>query len=132
LRAGIRALLPVQELPVALDADLELGELAVGGALRAPGHLPARGETQEGFGDPEGSFAVAAPLVEEGESLVGVAAYELFGDARLVQADSPLGVAALLGPLGLHVALDGGVEAAQGVVLRPDPLLLGWVEAEEL
>ncbi len=38
-------------------------------------------------------------------------------------------IPALLGAGGLHVALDGRVEAAQGVVLRAYPLLLGGVEA---
>ena len=42
----------------------ELRELAVGGALRAAGHLPARGELQVGFGGLEGCFVVVAPLVE--------------------------------------------------------------------
>jgi lipopolysaccharide transport system permease protein len=42
-----------------------------------------------------------------------------------------LGVAALLGLFGLRVAFHRGFEAAQRVVLRPDPLALRFVEAEE-
>jgi hypothetical protein len=60
-----------------------------------------------------------------------VAADEPFGDARLVEADGLLGVAALLGPLGLSVALHRGLEAAQRVVLRPDSVPLGPIETEE-
>jgi hypothetical protein len=64
-------LAPIQRSPVALHAGLELRELAVGGALRAPGHLPARGESQVGFRDPEGCFVVVAPLVEGGAFPLG-------------------------------------------------------------
>jgi hypothetical protein len=131
LGRGALDLASTQQPPVALDAGFELRKFAVGGALCAPRHLPARGEPHEGFGDPEGCLVMVAPLVEGGEPLVGVASDELFGDARLVQADGLLRVAALLGPRGLCVALHRGLEAAQRVVLRPDPLPLSYIEAEE-
>src|SRR5215218_10265106 len=78
---------PIQRPPVVCDAGFEPWALAVGGALGATGHLSARCEPQEGFGDLEVLFVVVASLVEGGEPLVGMAADELFGDARLVQAD---------------------------------------------
>src|SRR5215211_2667915 len=78
---------PIQQPPVVFDAGFEPWTLAVGGALGATGHLSARCEPQEGFGDPEGLCVVVASLVEGGEPLVGMAGDELFGDARLVQAD---------------------------------------------
>ena len=42
----------VERASVALDAGLELGEFAVGGALGSAGHLSAGGELCEGFGHP--------------------------------------------------------------------------------
>src|SRR5215212_9561181 len=123
---------PIQQPAVVFDAGFEPWTLAVGGALGATGHLSARCEPQEGFGDPEGLFVVAAPLVEGGEPLVGMAADELFGDARLVQADGLFDIAVLQCSLGLRVALHRGLEAAQRVVLRPDPVSLDWIQAEEI
>ena len=79
----------------------------------------------------EGLRVVLAPLVEGGEPLVGVAPYEPFGDARLVEVDRPLRVAVSLCLDGLGVALHRCLEALQGVFLSPDPLPLGGVEAEE-
>src|SRR5918997_1779759 len=116
---------------VAFDVGLERRELAVGGALGSSGHRAARREPDEGLRDPEGLPVIAAPLVEGREPLVGVAADEASSDARLVEADGLLGVAALLGPRSLLVALHRGLEAAHGVFFRPDPLPLGTVEAEE-
>ena len=92
---------------------LERRELAVGGALGSSGHRVARREPDERLRDPEGLPVIAAPLVEGREPLVGVAADEAFGDARLVEADGFLVVAALLGPRGLLMALHRGLEAAQ-------------------
>ena len=60
-----------------------------------------------------------------------MAADEAFGDARLVEVGGLLGVAALLGSPGFFVALHRGFEAAQRVVLRPDPRPLARVQAEE-
>src|SRR5215211_870849 len=116
---------PIQQPPVVFDAGFEEWALAVGGALGATGHLSARCEPQEGFGDPEGLFVVAAPLV-------GMAADELFGDARLVQADGHFDIRVLQCSLGLRVALHRGLEAAQRVVLRLDPVSLDWIQAEEI
>ena len=90
-----------------------------------PWHRAARCEQDEGFTGAEGFFVITAPFVEGGEPLVGMAADEAFGDARLVEEDGPLGVAALLRPCGFFVALHRGLEAAQRVVLRTDPLRLG-------
>src|SRR5918992_5252440 len=82
----IRGLISTEQVSVASRAGFELWEFAVCRTLRARGHLPASGELQVGFRDPEGCFVVVAPLVEGGEPLVGVATDELFGDADLVQA----------------------------------------------
>src|SRR5215218_8878160 len=90
-------------------------------SLRAAGRL----------GDPEGLFVVVATLVEGGEPLVGMAADELFGDARLVQADGHFEVPVLQRLLGLRVAFHSGLEAAQRVFLRPDPIPLVCIQAEE-
>ena len=57
---------PIQQLPVVSDAGIEPCALAIGGALSATGHLSARSEPQEGFGDPEGLCVVVASLVEGG------------------------------------------------------------------
>jgi hypothetical protein len=120
----------IQQPLVALYAGLEPGELAVGGALGASWHRAARCEQDEGFTGAEGFFVITAPFVEGGEPLVGMAADEAFGDARLVEEDGPLGIAALLRPYGFFVTLHRCLEAAQRVVLRTDPLRLGCLQAE--
>jgi hypothetical protein len=66
---------------------LKSGELAVGGALRSAGQRAASYEPDEGFAGSGGFFVVVAPFEEGGEPLVGVAAYEAFGDAGLVERD---------------------------------------------
>src|SRR5215210_3054219 len=111
----------VERAPVALDAGLELGELAVGGALGSARHLSAGGELCEGLTHPEGFGGVVPTLVDGGEALVRVAADELLGDANLVKLDGPLGVAIVDGQLGLLVALHRGLEVAKRVLFRPDP-----------
>src|SRR5687768_11134603 len=111
----------VERAPVALDAGLELGEFAVGGALGSAGHLSAGGELREGFGYPEGFGEVMPAFVDGGEALVRVAADELLADAYLVELDGPFGVAALDGQLGLLVALHSGFEVAKRVLFSPDP-----------
>jgi hypothetical protein len=121
----------IQQPLVAHYAGLEPGELAVGGALGASWHCAARCEQDEGFTGAEGFFVITAPFVEGGEPLVGMAADEAFGDARLVEEDGPLGIAALLRPYGFFVTLHRWLEAAQRVVLRTDSLRLGCLQAEE-
>src|SRR5215218_2374104 len=121
----------VERAPVALDTGLELGELAVGGALGSTGQLSAGGELCEGFGDPEGFGGVVPAFVDGGESLVRVAAYELLADADLVKLDGPFCIAALDGQLGLLVALHRGLEVAERVLFRPDPRPLFLFEPVE-
>src|SRR5215204_4276886 len=121
----------VERAPVALDAGLELGELAVGGALGSAGHLSAGGELCEGFTYPEGLDQVVPAFVDGGESLVRVAADELLADADLVKLDGPFDVAALDGQLGLLVALHRGLEVAKRVLFSPDPRPLFLCEPVE-
>src|SRR5829696_7153057 len=123
---GFWVLLPfVERAPVALDADLELGKLTVGGALGSAGHLSTGGELCEGLGQ------IVPAFVEGGESLVRVAADELLADADLVKLDGPFGVAALDGQLGLLVALHCGFEVAKRVFFRADPRPLFLFEPVE-
>src|SRR5215210_4138706 len=129
------SLLFVERAPVAFDAGLELGELAVSGALGSAGHLFAGGELCEGLAHPECFGWVAAVFVDGGEALVGVTADELLGDAGVVELDGPLCVAVLEGPLGLLVALHRGLEVKEWVLFRPDPppfLLVEPVEGRGL
>src|SRR5215213_3087220 len=107
---------------VAFDPGLELGELAVGGALGAAGHLAAGGEPCEGLRHPQGFGGIAVAFVDGGQPLVGMAAHEPFRDALLEEVDGPPGVAGLEGALGLLVALHRGLEEAEGVFFCPDPL----------
>src|SRR4051812_35696388 len=92
-----RLLVCVEGASIAYDAVLELGELAVGGALRAAGHLPAGGELCEGLAHPQRFGGVAAAFADGGEPFVGMASDEPFGDARLEEVDGPFGVAPLAG-----------------------------------
>src|SRR5215203_6605948 len=77
----------VERAPVALDAGLELGELAVGGALGSARHLSAGGEPYEGLAHSEGFGGVVPVFVDQGEPFVGVAADELLAEAGLVEFD---------------------------------------------
>ena len=63
---------------VALDPGLELGELAIGGALRSAGHFAAGGEPGEDLGHPQRLGVVVAAFVDGGQPFVGVAADETF------------------------------------------------------
>src|SRR5215210_5020912 len=121
----------VERAPVALDADLELGELTVGGALGSAGHLSAGGELCEGFGYSEGFGGIVPAFVDGGESLVRMAADELLADADLVKLDCPFGVAVVDGQFGLLVALHRGLEVAKRVLFRTDPRPLFLFEPVE-
>src|ERR671910_938596 len=120
--SGLWGLLPcVERALVALDACLELGELALGGALGSAGHFSAGGEFCKRFGHPEGFGEVVTAFVDGGEAFVRVAADEFFADADLVELDRPFCVAALDGQLGLLVALHHGLEVTERVLFRADP-----------
>src|SRR5215211_2609982 len=121
----------VERAPVALNAGLELGELALGGALGSAGHLSAGDEPYKSLAYPEAFCGVVPAFVDGGEPLVRVASDELLADADLVEVDCPLGVAVLEGLLGLLVASHGGLEVAKRVLFRPDPRPLLVFQAVE-
>src|SRR5215213_10371583 len=130
-RAQRKLLVRVEGGLVAFDPGLKLGELAVGGALGAAGHLAAGDELHESLAHPQRFGGVAAAFVDGGQPFVRVAAHEPFGDALLEKGDGPPGVAALENALGLLVALNRDLEVAEGIFLGPDPLPLLLVESIE-